>query len=221
MVTHLLLVPLLSLAFSAALPGDEARISPAGQRLIRILDEADVAHHWLAGLHVDWRSGEPDGKRVRHPEHATHCSAFVASLAERLHVPLPRPPEHPDHQLANAQSDWLEGEAGRSNGWVRVATPLEAQQRANRGEWVLAVYRAVQEGHHGHIAVVRPAEKTAAELDADGPQITQAGTGNYQSATLAVGFAQHPRAWGTVRAVQFFAHPLALLEATAGTPPGP
>ena len=60
------------------------------------------------------------------------------------------------------------------------------------------------------------AEKTAAELDADGPQITQAGTHNYQSATLAAGFDQHPRAWGTVHAVRFFAHALALPEAAAG-----
>ena len=212
----LLALPLFALTLSAEPPSDEARISPAGQRLLQLLDRADVTHHWLAGVHVDWKSGEPDGKVERHPEHATHCSAFVASLAERLYVPLLRPPEHPDHQLANAEFDWLLGEAGRSNGWVPVATPIEAQQRANRGEWVLAVYRATKEGHHGHIAVVRPAEKTAAELDADGPQITQAGTHNYQSATLAKGFDQHPQAWGTVRAVRFFAHALALPEAATG-----
>ena len=76
-------------------------------------------------------------------------------------------------------------------------------------------------GHHGHIAVVRPAEKTAAELDADGPQITQAGKHNHRSATLAEGFAQHPQAWGTVRAVRFFAHALALPEATGGQPARP
>jgi hypothetical protein len=175
-----------------------------------MLDQADVAHHWPAGVNVDWRSGDPNGKPVQHPEHATHCSAFVASLAERLRVPLLRPPEHPNHQLANAQFDWLMGESGRSNGWVPVPTPLEAQQRANRGEWVLAVYRAAQEGHSGHIAVVRPAVKTASDIQADGPQITQAGTHNYESATLAAGFDQHPRAWGTVRAVRFFAHTLAL-----------
>ncbi len=202
--------PLFALTLSAEPPGDEARISPAGQRLIQVLDQADVAHHWLAGVHVDWRTGDPNGKPVRDPEHATHCSAFVASLSERLNVPLLRPPEHPDRGLANGQFDWLLGEAGRSNGWVPVATPLEAQQRANRGEWVLAVYRATREGHTGHIAVVRPAEKTAAAIDADGPQITQAGTHNYPSATLAQGFDRHPRAWGTVRAVRFFAHALTL-----------
>lgn len=217
MVAPLAMLTLSTLVLSAE-PGDEARISPAGQRLLQLLDQADVDHHWLAGVHVDWRTGEPDGKVERHPEHATHCSIFVASLAERLHVPLLSPPEHPAHQLANAQFDWLLGEAGRSKGWVPVGTPLEAQQRANRGEWVLAVYRATKEGHHGHIAVVRPAEKTAAEIDADGPQVTQAGTHNYQSATLATGFDQHPEAWGTVRAVRFFAHALAMPE--AGKPAG-
>ncbi len=208
------MLPWLALTLSAAPPGDEAHISPAGQRWLQLLDQADVAHHWLAGAHVDWRTGQPDGKLERHPDHATHCSAFVASLAERLHIPLLRPPEHPNLQLANAQFDWLVAE-GASKGWVPVATPLEAQQRANRGEWVLAVYRATVEGHHGHIAVVRPAEKTTAEVAADGPQVTQAGRHNYRSATLAEGFSEHPRAWGTVRAVRFFAHPLVLPTATA------
>jgi hypothetical protein len=204
------LAAVLALVFAAEPPSDEMRISPDGRQLLQVLDRADVAHRWLAGVHVDWRSGEPDGKVERHPDHATHCSAFVASIAEQLNVPLLRPPEHPDHQLANAQFDWLTSEAGRSKGWVPVAAPLEAQQRANRGEWVLAVYRATKDGHHGHIAVVRPAEKTAAQLDAEGPQVTQAGTHNYQSATLAAGFDQHPGAWGTVRAVRFFAHALSL-----------
>lgn len=206
-------VPLFALTLSAE-PGDEAHISPAGQRWMQVLDQADVAHHWLAGVHVDWRTGEPDGELERDPGHATHCSAFVASIAEQLHIPLLRPPEHSNHQLANAQFDWLDN-VGPANGWLPVTSPLEAQRRANRGEWVLAVYRATMAGHHGHIAVVRPAEKKAAEIEADGPQVTQAGRHNYGSATLAAGFSEHPRAWGTVRAVRFFAHALALPDATA------
>jgi len=197
------------LAAAPVAPGDEAKISEAGQKWLAVLDRADVEHHWLAGVHVDWRTGEPDGKPEREPEHATHCSAFVAALAEQLNVPLLRPPEHKTHLLANAQFDWLVS-AGPSQGWTPVATPLEAQQRANRGEWVLAVYKARKEGSHGHIAVVRPAVRTAEEIDADGPQITQAGKHNHQSATLAVGFDQHRDAWGGARAVRFFAHPLAL-----------
>src|ERR1700677_443764 len=110
MSSALLVLPLFALTLTAAPPADEATVSPAGQRWIQVLDRADVAHHWLPGLHVDWRSGEPDGHVERHPDHATHCSAFVASLAEQLNVPLLRPPEHLDHQLANAQFDWLAGE---------------------------------------------------------------------------------------------------------------
>ncbi len=212
-----LALPLLAL-LAAEPPGDEARISPAGQRLAQLLDQADVDRHWLAGAHVNWLSGEPDGQLERHPEHVTHCSAFVASLAEQWHLPLLRPPAHPDLQLANAQFDWLSGEAGRAAGWTSVATPLEAQQRANRGEWVLAVYRATLAGHHGHIAVVRPAVKTAAAIDTEGPQVTQAGAHNYPNAPLAAGFDQHPRAWRTARAVRFFAHSLTL-PAAPGTSP--
>jgi hypothetical protein len=209
MTSGLWTMPLFALALAGAPPGDEATVSPAGQRWIQVLDRTDVAHHWLPGLHVDWRSEEPDGQVERHPDHATHCSGFVASLAEHLRIPLLRPPEHPDDQLANAQYDWLVT-SGQANGWVPVATPLEAQQRANRGEWVLAVYRAQKEGHHGHIAVVRPGVRSAAEIDAGGPLITQAGHRNLPNATLAQGFDQHPQAWGSARAVRFFAHPLAI-----------
>src|SRR5208282_3295316 len=111
-------VPLLTLTLSAT-PGDEAHVSPAGQRWLQVLDQADVAHRWLAGVHVDWKTGEPDGELERYPGHATHCSAFVAALAERLQLPLLRPPAHSNHQLANAQFDWLL-RAGAADGWVPV-----------------------------------------------------------------------------------------------------
>ena len=45
-------------------------------------------------------------------------------------------------------------------------------------------------GGHGHIALIRPSTKSAAQVAKEGPQITQAGGHNYNSAPLNKGFAQ-------------------------------
>jgi hypothetical protein len=110
--------------------------------------------------------------------------------------------------LANAQYDWLPGDAGRKAGWRPVSSPLDAQQAANRGELVVAVFKNPDATQSGHIAVVRPSDKTAAEIETKGPQITQAGFNNYRSADLASGFDHHPGAWapGGKGGVKFYAH---------------
>jgi hypothetical protein len=189
-------------------------VSEAGQWLAASLDRLDVEHHWLRGHeHVAWRTGVPLAPRRGRPltpllADETHCSAFAAAAAESVGVYLLHPPEHSHVLLANAQCLWLAGEKGAAAGWRPVATALEAQQRANRGELVVAAYKNPDALEPGHIAIVRPAAIDAARVEAEGPQIVQAGFDNFKSASLRQGFARHPGAWGGKRAdgVAFYAH---------------
>ena len=106
--------------------------------------------------------------------------------------------------MANAQYDWLATE-GERHGWRVLADGHQAQDHANRGELVVAVYKNHHDDRPGHIAMVRPSDKSAAEIDEEGPQITQAGSVNYLSTPLKRGFAGHPAAW-TQREVRYFVH---------------
>jgi len=166
-------------------------ITPAGERLARFLDGTGVDHLWLAGHHVDWRTGEATpGAR----ETATHCSAFVAAAAERLGVYVLRPPDHSQELLANAQLRWLRG-APDGSGWRSLPDPVAAQTAANRGELVLEAFENPNPRRPGHIAIVRPSEQSRAALDRDGPRETQAGETNAVDTVTAVGFRHHPGAW--------------------------
>jgi hypothetical protein len=191
----------------------DGRVAPAGEWLAKSLDRLDVEHHWLRGHdHVSWRTGQPllevHGKKLTPlAKGESHCSAFAAAAADSLGIYMLHPPEHSHVLLANAQFDWLASDAGRKAGWTAVASPLEAQQRANRGELVIAAFKNPNATSAGHIAVVRPTAKAAEEILAKGPQITQAGFNNFRSADLASGFDRHPGAWERGRAaVEFHAH---------------
>lgn len=179
-------------------------VSAAAQRVIGVIDALDVEHHWPAGIHVNWQTGEPDGREERTPGKHTHCSAFVASAAKHLNIYILRPPEHGQILLANAQYDWL-GAAGAAQGWSEISGPVAAQRAANEGRFVVATYRNHNDDKPGHIAIVRPADKSEAVIRSEGPQIEQAGGTNYRSTTLQKGFAGHPAAWGRGE-VRFFAH---------------
>ncbi len=186
-------------------------ITPDGMKLARLLDQSGVDHLWLAAQHIVWDTGEQDPARPGGTMHTTHCSAFAAAMAQRAGIYLLRPPEHGQTLLANAQMAWLDSEAGRQAGWRSVATPAAAQAAANRGELVVAVFQNPDPARPGHIAVLRPSEKTQAQLDADGPQEAQAGAHNWLSTDVAKGFRGHHGAWepgggGTMR---FFAHTVA------------
>jgi hypothetical protein len=86
-----------------------------------------------------------------------------------------------------------------------------AQAAANRGELVVAAFQNPDPHRPGHIAVLRPSEKTQAELDLEGPQEAQAGGHNWVSTDVAQGFHVHHGAWlpGGVGAIRFFAHEVA------------
>ena len=201
-----LAVFLLSLTHIAA-----AEISPAGQKLASILDGMNVEHLWLARETVNWETGEPDGRGVALPKGHTHCSAFVAATAEKIGVYILRPPAHSARLLANAQEKWLHEPEARKQGWRRIGrisdpgTSQAAVDAANRGELVVAVYHASRHGHPGHIAIVRPSDKSAALIASEGPDIIQAGLNNYRVTSLKDGFAEHPPAWREGR-IEYYAH---------------
>ena len=196
-------------ALTAGIPNASAQgITPQARRVIATIDALDVEHHWPAGLHVHWESGDPDGRPESGIGKHTHCSAFVAAAAKKLGIYILRPPEHKQILLANAQYDWLES-TGAAQGWRLLRDEVEAQRAANRGELVVAAYKNHHDDKPGHIAIVRPQDRSDAALRADGPEITQAGGTNYRDTTLARGFAGHPAAWGR-HEVRFYAHPVAL-----------
>jgi hypothetical protein len=178
--------------------------SPAVQRLVATIDALDVEHNWPAGVHVHWESGKPDGKPEPSAGKHTHCSAFVAAAAKHLGIYILRPPEHAQTLLANAQYDWLENE-GAQQGWHPVRDGFAAQEAANRGLFVVATYKNRHDDKPGHIAIVRPSDKSREAIRAEGPQVTQAGGTNYLSTSLRQGFAGHPAAWANLE-VRYFAH---------------
>jgi hypothetical protein len=184
-------------------------ITPAAQALARVLDAADVEHHWLAHQHVNWETGEADRfTDTAGLGRATHCSAFAAAIGKRLGVYLLRPPAHSAKLLASAQTAWFASPAGQAQGWHALADAAEAQGRANAGELVVVSYANPDPARPGHIAIVRPSLKPRAELDAQGPQIIQAGASNSSSETARAGFAHHPGAWPA--AVRYFGHAVPL-----------
>jgi hypothetical protein len=181
-----------------------AEITIEGQKLAKVLDQSRVDQLWPAGVHVAWETGVPDGKPEKTEGKHTHCSAFAAATAKKLGVYLLRPPEHGQILLANAQNEWLEGE-GSSRGWNAVENGARAQEFANRGFLVVATYHNHKDDKPGHIAIVRPSNKSAREISAEGPQITQAGGTNYISTSLMRGFAGHPAAFAH-NEVRYYAH---------------
>ena len=190
-------------AAAIASADDRAVVFPGGEQLTRFLDSLDVEHRWLAHTRVDWETGEAT-EPSDDPAHSTHCSVFVAAACQRLHVPILHPPDHPQKLLANAQYDWLR-EQGPRNGWRQVFDAADAQNLANRGQLVVAVFKNPQPDHPGHIAIVRPASKTSDQIVAEGPDITQAGGHNYRRTSVRQGFAAHSLAFERGQ-IAYFAH---------------
>lgn len=174
-------------------------VTPAGEQLRKFLDGMDVEHLWLAKSKVNWETGEPVA-----PNGHTHCSAFAAAVAERLGIYMLRPPEHGQDFLASAQGLWFKSDAGVHDGWKPVRSGGEAQALANRGELVVLVYVSPDPKKTGHIAVVRPAEKSVEEMKREGPQTIQAGGKNFASGTAVRSFKLHKEAWPNE--VMAFAH---------------
>ena len=182
-------------------------ISPAGQTVARLLDDSGVDHLWLAHQHVNWESGVQDrAADTAGLGRATHCSAFAAAMGKRLGIYMLRPPAHSAKLLASAQTLWFSSADGRQQGWEVIASAQEAQSRANAGALVVISYASPNPRKPGHIAIVRPSLKTQEQLEAEGPQIAQAGFTNSPDWSTRQGFSHHPDAWP--HGVRYFAHAL-------------
>lgn len=205
-----------SVSGAQAQPAGPGPITQEGQRLVALLDSTNVETLWQHGYHINWRTGAAEGPPLSSPGAHTHCSAFAASVAERLGVYLLRPPDHPQNWLANAQERWLN--SPQASGWHRIGqladagASLSAVALANQGKLVLAIYfqppRETPEGpkqRSGHIAIVRPSEKAVALIDSEGPNVIQAGGTNHRLVALRDGFASHKQGLST-GAIEYFWH---------------
>lgn len=182
-------------------------ITPAGLRLAATLDSMHVESLWLANQHINWETGEPDrGANYEGPGNHTHCSAFAAAAAKRLGVYLLRPPEHGQQLLSNAQAEWIPGPEGRKAGWRAVSDMRKAQHLANEGNLVLVLFQSPDPHKPGHIAIVRPSERSIRILEENGPEVIQAGQHNHDKISVRIGFENHPGAWPS--GVRYYAHPI-------------
>lgn len=181
-----------------------ARTKGPTEELWKRLEAMEVDKLWLPGAIVDWKTGLPTGQPIKDAKSKhTHCSQFVAAVADRLAIPLLRPPERGVVGLANAQFDWLASDAGKKAGWVRLADGATAQAAANDGRLVLASLKNPDATRPGHIAVVRPGSKGPEALAADGPDVMQAGGTNALRTTLRQGFGNHKKEYDQIA---FYAH---------------
>lgn len=204
MISRRALLVLAACGLSLQARADEG--SALAQRMFQIIDAMDVEDNWPAGVHVDWQTGIPDGRYVAPGHKDTHCSAFVAAAAQRLGVYILRPPDHGQVLLANAQADWLQG-PGAAQGWTALPDMYAAQAAANAGQLVVASYKNPDDARPGHIAIVRPSQKSQDAITADGPEITQAGLENFFHTTVRAGFADHRNAFAG-NAILYYAHPV-------------
>ena len=192
---------------SSAVPPCCGVITPEGHRLTALLDSMDVEHHWLDHKHVDWITGNQDQPDAyAGPDKSSPCSAFAAAVGLKLNVYILRPPDHKLTFLASAQGEWLSSKAAQDAGWTKIADPARAQHLANLGAFVVVDYISPDPHEPGHIAIIRPSEKTAAQLAKDGPEITQSGAINYDDYVAAKVFEHHPGAWPNE--VRYYSHPV-------------
>lgn len=180
-----------------------AHITPQGKKLSHFLDSMHVESKWKAGEYIDWLSGRSLGE-VDEGERVTHCSGFVAAATKKLGIYLLRPPQHDQALLANAQYHWLH-HTGKKYGWFPIRGRLAAQRIANKGYLVVATYANPNPNRPGHIAIVRPSNKSSTSVLAHGPEIIQAGAQNFNSAPLNEGFSRHQTAF-TKNRIQFYGH---------------
>jgi hypothetical protein len=180
-------------------------ITPAGDRLDAVLDSMNVEALWPSHEHINWETGEPDRSgEEQGPGSHTHCSAFAAAAAKKFDVYLLRPPEHGQVLLSNAQADWLPSAAGKQAGWRTVGNMQEAQRLANQGNLVLVIFQNPDRHMPGHIAIVRTSKRSEETLEADGPELIQAGEHNHNKINTRVAFEHHPGAWPD--GVRFYVH---------------
>jgi hypothetical protein len=166
----LLIALLISLIATAEHPPCCGPICPPGQRLASFLDKMDVESLWLTNEHVNWETGKPGrGAGYEGPGNHTHCSAFAAAAAMRLRsLPAPSSPARPGAALQRPGRVERLPE-GQKAGWRPVSDIHQAQHLANHGQLVL--FPNPNPPARGHVAILRPSEKSTHALESDGPVV--------------------------------------------------
>jgi hypothetical protein len=172
------------------------KIDSAGNELKKFYLSQHVDSLWIRGHHVNWETGEPDQPDAT-IDIGSHCSAFVASVCNQKGIYILRPPAHETELLANAQYKWLHSADAKSKGWIEITLNrmVRAQQLADSGVMVVAVYKNANPKWSGHIALIMPAEISVDSLKVSGPITIQAGKFNSNYITLKKGFGQHLKNW--------------------------
>jgi hypothetical protein len=111
----------------------------------------------------------------------SYCNDAITELTLALGCPVPI-------ALANAQHDWLLGEAGKADGWM-VVDAETARQRAELGFPTVATWKNPT-GGHGHIMLLVPAPDT----DVGHIYVAGAGAKNFNRARIedSFGLSIHP-----------------------------
>jgi hypothetical protein len=192
-----------------AAAGPAPAYTPAGgPRLAEFLDGLPVTTRWIHNHRVVWQTGQQSAPESQGTTEETHCSAFIAAVALMLDIYILRAPHHGQKDLANAQADWLAGEAtfsgptAKGSGWISLglsgdAGALKAAvDAANLGRLVVGFYRAApgsMSDDHGHACIVRP--QSAAAVGDDGPCVISVADDNRPDTPMKTAFHAHPEAW--------------------------
>ena len=151
------------------------------------IDSLDVANNWLYST---------DGK--------PHCNEFANRATRALGASnaFPLRWDYTGSWInVNRAADWMV-ERGPAYGWYSSANGKEAQDLANAGLTVVAVWKNPNASEHGHVAVLRG---SANAYDASkGPQIAQAGRVNYNSTTVSIGFDVGGRGPASINDVKYY-----------------
>lgn len=205
-IRTLLLFTLLS---SGVFAQECLQMQDAGVKLKDCYLSMNVENLWLAGHHVNWETGVADNPALTQGI-KTHCSAFVASACKKNGVYILSPPQHGQVLLANAQDEWLHSQVARKEGWKMLHDEAElyvhAQELANKGYLVVAIYKNSNGAKPGHVALVMPENRSLTDLEESGPEIIMAGTHNHSAIDFRSGFKSHIRQWPAVE-IEFFVHP--------------
>ena len=176
---------------------DTIPLSASGEKLCDFYLKMDVEANWLSGHHVVWDTGQPDMPQSIHGN-KTHCSAFAAAACKKAGVYLLCPPQHGQVLLANAQYKWLQTGEALANGWQELKDTSryqDAQQSANNGSIVIAIYQNTDSSKPGHTALIMPTERSLALLQNEGPECIMAGIHNHNYISLKNAFSNHIQSW--------------------------
>lgn len=198
-----IVMSLLVLALSAQT--NSLKPDASGYKLRHMYLNLRVKKLWLAGVHVDWLTGEPNNPTAKYGI-GTHCSAFVAGACAKAGVYILRPPKHGQELLANAQYKWLLSEAGYKAGWRRIVGDsfIKAQRAANKGFVVVASYKNPNPRQPGHIACVMPTLVSLDSLASHGPKVIHASRTNSSDITFRKAFKNVIPKWPSVPVLFFY-----------------